>query len=61
MTLFALEPMHVGDYVVLSFLCVTASVIGLAAVVCSLLQGGPDPELEHYADDPRATYGAPDV
>ena len=61
MTLFALDPLHIGDYVVLSLLCVTASIIGFAALVCCLVHGGPDPELEHYADDLRRTFGAPDV
>jgi hypothetical protein len=61
MTLFAMEPMHIGDYVVLSLLCVTASMVGLAALVCSLVQGAPDPELENYADDPRPPRPVPGV
>ena len=53
MGLFALEPLHIGDYVALSLICLAAFGIGLAALVSFLIQGtpGPDPELEHYADD----------
>ena len=60
MTQFALEPLHIGDYVVLSLLCLTASIIGFAALVCSLVHGGPDRELEHYAET-RPPFGVPDV
>jgi len=55
MTHLALEPLHIGDYVVLSLIFATAFVVGLAALVSFLVQGGPDPELEHYADDPQPT------
>ena len=61
MTHFALDPLHIGDYVVLSLVCVTASIAGFAALVCCLVHQGPDRELEHYADDVRPTCGAPDV
>ena len=50
MTGFALEPLHIGDYLVLSLIFATSFIIGLGALLSFLLQGGPDPELEHYAD-----------
>ena len=51
MTSFALEPLHIGDYLVLSLIFATSLVIGLTALISFLLQAGPDPELVHYADD----------
>jgi hypothetical protein len=50
---FTLEPLHIGDYVALSLIFLAAFGVGLAALVSFLIQGSPDPELEHYADDAR--------
>ena len=51
MTSFAPEPLHIGDYLLLSLIFATSFIIGLAAFISFLLQGAPDPELEHYADN----------
>lgn len=53
MTLFALEPLHVGDYVAFTLICLAAFGIGVAALISFLIQGSPDPERQHYADDGR--------
>jgi hypothetical protein len=50
MTFTEWEPLRIGDYVVLSLIFATSCILGLAAFISFLLQGGPDPELEHYAD-----------
>ena len=54
MTVFGLEALPVGDYLVLTFLVAGFLVAGAARLIACLMRGAPDQdtEREHYADDP---------
>ena len=53
MTVFALDALPVGDYLVLGFLVAGFLVAGAARLIASLMRGTsePDTEREHYTDD----------
>lgn len=53
MTVFALDALPVGDYLVLGFLVAGFLVAGAARLIACLMRGPPerDAEREHYTDD----------
>ena len=54
MTVFALDALPVGDYLVLGFLVAGFLVAGAARLIACLMRGPPerDTERDHYTDDP---------